>query len=122
MSRGWQTDDVHTDSFGYLTETGDRAAVWEAYLEELRCVLDDLTVLLSNIDAETVVITADHGEAFGEYGAYKHHSGSLHPKIRLVPWVVTSAQDTGSYSPQVEPVEQNEQSTEDALRALGYKM
>jgi hypothetical protein len=113
---------MHKDPLGFLRETGKKNQVWNAYLNELRYVLDDLEVLLSNIDAEKVVISADHGEAFGEYGVYEHHSGSLHPKIRFVPWIVTSANDTGSYSPQIEPVEQSGVSTDDTLKALGYKM
>lgn len=114
--------DVHKDPFGFLEETGDKKTVWDAYLNELRCVLDDLRLLLSNIDAERVIISADHGEAFGEYGISAHHSGSLHPKIRFVPWIVTSATDTGSYSPQIEPIEHGDVSTDETLKALGYKM
>lgn len=117
-----ELDDIHRDPFRFLEETGERQRVWDAYLNELRCVLDDLQILLSNIDAETVIITADHGEAFGEYGVYKHHSGSLHPKVRLVPWIKTSATDTWSYEPEVEPVAQSTVSTGETLRALGYRM
>lgn len=113
---------LHKDPFEFLQETGKKEQVWNSYLNELRYVLDDLEILLSNIDAQKVVISADHGEAFGEYGVYNHHSGSLHPKIRFVPWIVTSASDTGSYSPRIEPVEQGNVSTDDTLRALGYKM
>lgn len=122
LNSGQQLDDVHKDPFGFLKETGKKEQVWDAYLDELRCVLDDLKLLLSNIDAEKVIISADHGEAFGEYGIYKHHSGSLHPKIRFVPWIVTSGTDTGSYSPEIDPVEQNSVSTDETLKALGYKM
>lgn len=38
-----------------------REAFWEAYGENLRIVLDDVAVLLSNGDAETVAITTDYG-------------------------------------------------------------
>lgn len=110
------------EPFSYLRETGKRDEVWNAYIDELRFVLDDIELLLCNINAETVVISADHGEAFGEYSSYNHHTGSLHPKVRVVPWVVTSATDTGSYSPQVEPEEQRNISVDESLRALGYRI
>jgi hypothetical protein len=110
------------EPFKYLREGGDRKDVWNAYLDELRYVLDDVAVLLRNIDAETVVISADHGEAFGEYNIYNHHTGSIHPYIRFVPWAVTSATDTESYSPQVEPQERNDVSVDESLKALGYKI
>ena len=107
--------------FDYLRRTGEGQDVWNAYLNELRYVLEDVAVLLNNIDAETVVISADHGEAFGEFNVYNHYSGSLHPKIRFVPWVVTSATDTQSYSPGIEPVEREHASVDETLEALGYK-
>jgi hypothetical protein len=44
--------------------------------------LDDVETLLNNLDADAVAITADHGEAFGEYAVYEHHAASLHPSIR----------------------------------------
>lgn len=121
LTEGRDPHDHEKEPFTYLQETGDRQAVWNAYLDELRYVLDDVAVLLRNIDAETVVISADHGEAFGEYNIYNHHTGSLHPHIRFVPWVVTSATDTGSYSPQVDPHERGDTSVDEALEALGYK-
>lgn len=109
----------------YLRDTGDLDTVWSAYLDELRYVLDDVELLLENIDAETVAITADHGEAFGEYGIYGHTVGSLHPKVRNVPWAVTSATDSMTYEPQIADSDESgdvvDGATEDMLRALGYK-
>lgn len=107
----------------YLNHTGDKDTVFEAYLNMLRWVLDDVELLLRNIDSEKVVLTADHGEAFGEYGVYYHHAGSLHPHIRQVPWAVTSATDTGSYTPSFAPEDVDEtrrQTVEESLQALGY--
>jgi hypothetical protein len=112
------------DWWGYLAETGDKKTVWESYLADLRYVLDDIELLLENIDAETVAISADHGEAFGEYGILGHKIGSLHPKIRKVPWVVTSGKDTQSYNPTTEEPSTTEVSDEELdrqLEALGYK-
>lgn len=122
------------DWWGYLGETGDYETVWNTYLDELRYVLDDVSLLLENMDAETVAISADHGEAFGEYWEYGHHTGSINPHVRNVPWVETSATDKQTYTPNTDQpggespdgertnVPDEDESTEDRLEALGYKM
>jgi len=112
--------EYETKPFAYLRGGGDYRTVWEAYLNDLRWVLDDVTILLQNIEAETVVISADHGEAFGEYGVYGHSAGSVHPHVRRVPWVTTTATDTGSYSPKVTTSVDVETSAGENLEALGY--
>ncbi len=109
-----------TEPWEYLRQGGDREVVFEAYLDELRYVLDSIELLLKNIDAETVVISADHGEAFGEYGAYGHGPGSIHPHVRFVPWATTTADDSGSYTPDFAPEDVTEQNVDETLRALGY--
>jgi hypothetical protein len=109
-----------TKPFEYLRNGGDRQTVWESYLDDLRWVLDDIEILLQNIDAERVVISADHGEAFGEYGIYGHSSGSIHPYVRRVPWVVTTATNTESYSPKITPSKETGVSANENLEALGY--
>jgi hypothetical protein len=99
-----------------------RESVWDAYLDNLRFVLDEVGVLLENVDAETVVITADHGEAFGEYGFYKHVVGCPLPCMRRVPWATTTATDSKSYEPTApEPqVGEDTVNVEERLRQLGY--
>ena len=62
----------------------DRA--WTAYLDNLRLVLDEVERLLAAADADRAVITADHGEAFGECGFYQHPLGCPHPVVKTVPW------------------------------------
>lgn len=106
--------------FEYLRNGGDFERVWDAYLDNLRDVLDEVSVLLDNLDAERVVISADHGEAFGEFGIYHHPMGVLHPNIRRVPWAISSANDTHTYTPTVERPDEAASETEDHLRALGY--
>lgn len=95
--------------------------VWDAYIENLRYVLDETEVLLSSIDADRVVISADHGEAFGEFRVFGHPSIPI-PQLRKVPWAVTSASDTGDYEPTYEPGD-GEPNTDlsERLEALGYK-
>jgi hypothetical protein len=106
--------------FAYLRDGGKRQTVWEAYLDDLRWVLDDIQIFLENITAEKVVISADHGEAFEEFGVYGHSCGSVHPHVRRVPWVTTTATNTGSYVPAVTPSENTEVSAQENLEALGY--
>lgn len=98
-----------------------RDRVFEAYQDDLRYVLEDISLLLENVSAETVVLSADHGDAFGEYCVYGHGPGRIHPQVRNVPWVETTASDTGTHTPETEPVEQVSESTSEHLEALGYK-
>lgn len=83
-------------------ETGEISVerAWEAYRANLEYVLDDVDLLLKNIDAETVVISADHGNAFGEFGFWGHPPHNPIPILRQVPWVETTARDTGTYEPR----------------------
>ncbi len=78
----------------------DHDAVWDAYLDNLRFVLDEVELLLNNLDAENVIITADHGEGFGEYGFYYHIIGCPLSCVRKVPWVETTAEDKKTYVPK----------------------
>jgi len=96
--------------------------VREAYRENLEVVLDDVTLLLENIDADPAVISADHGNAFGEWGIYGHPNGFLHPSVKMVPWLVTTASDRETYTPDTAESESADvdQTTEDRLRDLGY--
>lgn len=114
------------DLFEYETHFRlDPEKAWESYLADLRYVLDDVELLLDNIDAERVVITSDHGEAFGEYGIYGHPIGSLHPHVRTVPWAVTTASDEGTHTPETprpsKSKEASGQDVDETLEALGYK-
>ncbi|WP_154018408.1 hypothetical protein [Halolamina rubra] len=109
--------------FDYLRDGGDREKVWAQYLDELRWVLDSVGVLLENVDAETAVVTADHGELFGHLGLYSHPTGVPHPGLRRVPWLETSATDTGSYEPRYEEPDRQRAPKETAkqLEYLGYR-
>jgi len=99
-----------------------RDEVYDAYKQTLRWVLDDVEELLQNIDVEKVVITSDHGEAFVEWKAYGHPEGFLHPVVRKVPWVETTAKDNHTREPNIE-IKYNsvETDVEEHLRELGYR-
>lgn len=114
----WNSEDVWT-----LLQEGviTKEEAYTSYVANLRYVLDDIELVLSNLDSERVVITADHGNAFGEWGEYSHGKPYL-GVVRTVPWIETSAQDKEEYTPKVEETTRGEsQSVEEKLRALGYK-
>ncbi|WP_233738227.1 alkaline phosphatase family protein [Halocatena pleomorpha] len=106
------------DQAGY-TLSADR--VWNAYRDNLQYVLDDVELLLENLDANRVVISADHANAFGEFGFWGHPSYMLLPSIRQVPWSVTTGVDNGEYEPTIDRVEEiDDDAVTDRLRDLGY--
>lgn len=99
-----------------------RQEAWESYLDNLRFVLDELEVLLDNVDAENVVITADHGEAFGEFGFYAHQVGCPFPSVRRVPWIETTATDNETFVPKLDPHkdEIEKDRLDEHMKDLGY--
>jgi hypothetical protein len=104
-----------------LRNGASKPDIWGNYLADLRWVLDTVEDLLRNVDAEEVVITADHGDAFGEYGVYSHPMGVPHPHVRKVPWARTSATDSGEYSPQLDrDPDVLDRAVGDQLEKLGY--
>jgi hypothetical protein len=123
--RQGKESDAHRSPLTYLAREGDEEAVWTAYLEELRYGLDNVATLLRNFDAKNVIITADHGDAFGEWWwtglkSYGHPPAGLHPKVRRVPLVRTTAIDEGTYEPEnIDRI--NDVTAEKNLQYLGYK-
>jgi hypothetical protein len=103
--------------------TATREEVWDAYLDNLRLVLNEVGVLLENLEAEKVVITADHGEAFGERNFYRHPVACPLSCVREVPWVETTATNTGSVEPTAPDPERVDtaSSVEERLEQLGYR-
>lgn len=99
-----------------------RQEVWQAYLDNLRFVLDEVETLLSNLDRERVVLTADHGEAFGEYMFYRHPPACPIPSVRKVPWVETTGVDDHTVEPTAPPPSEADRraTIEDRLEQLGY--
>jgi arylsulfatase A-like enzyme len=122
VSEGREPTELERRGYELLEEDeATRDEVYPLYRETLRYVLDDVERLLDNVDAENVAITADHGEAFGEWFAYGHPEGFLHPAVKQVPWVETSAVDSGTADPDLEAETTGESiAVEDHLRDLGY--
>ena len=105
-------------------EKGNRdfEEVWTAYRDNLRWVLDDISRLLSNTDSN-VLITADHGNATGEWYTFGHPPATLCPTARRVPMITVSAIDKQTEDVDVEFVTKRspaDENLQDQLSALGY--
>lgn len=122
---GMKPNSEGTDNAFDLLQRGEisREEHWRRYRENLEYVLDHLVeTLLENLQADDVVITADHGNLFGEYGLYAHPVGVPLPQLRRVPWCPVETTDEESITG--ETPSQPEQSGDDVerrLRDLGYK-
>ncbi|MFB6094478.1 MAG: hypothetical protein ABEJ77_06020 [Halanaeroarchaeum sp.] len=66
---------------------GAKSTLEEYYEDNLRLVLEAVVDLLGDLDGR-VVITSDHGEAFGEEGVWEHHVETPIPALIEVPWLV----------------------------------
>lgn len=119
MAEGRELYKYEKHPFRYLQNGGDKERVWKAYLDNLRYVLDSVEILLRNLDADTVAISADHGEGFGEWGIYGHPAGIPHPFIKRVPWATVSAEDLGERLP-ADHRDVVSTDAEQQLEALGY--
>ncbi|WP_121743419.1 hypothetical protein [Natronorubrum halophilum] len=69
-----------------LVRNGTREAALELYEENLRIALEAIADLIPKLDGR-VVVTADHGEAFGEEGVWEHHIETHIPPLMEVPWL-----------------------------------
>jgi hypothetical protein len=104
-----------------------KETVWSAYRSNLDRAIPVVHDLLDEIPGKTVV-TADHGEAFGEFAwpfpirVYGHPLGVLIPALTEVPWFVSEADERRDITS--EPPRQREQfddgTAAERLRMLGY--
>lgn len=69
----------------FIEEVGKKN-VENYYEKDLRLALENVSRLVSDLDGK-VIVTADHGEAFGENGDYGHPKFSDNPVLRNVPWL-----------------------------------
>lgn len=65
----------------------DIKGVRHYYEDNLRTVLESVSRLMNELEGKTV-ITADHGEAFGEAGIFGHRLETHIPVLLEVPWLV----------------------------------
>ena len=69
-----------------LVKNGTRESAMDLYEENLRIALESVSDLVTELDGD-VVVTADHGEAFGEEGVWEHHIETPIPALMEVPWL-----------------------------------
>jgi hypothetical protein len=69
-----------------VVRNGTQQAALGLYEENLRIVLEDIADFVDELDGD-VVVTADHGEAFGEEGVWEHHIETHIPALVEVPWL-----------------------------------
>jgi hypothetical protein len=73
-----------------ILSNGTRETAMEYHEENLRIALESVAALIDRLDGD-IVVTADHGEAFGEQGVWEHHIETPIPPLIQVPWLeVTS--------------------------------
>lgn len=77
----WETDGIER-----LSDFFRHPDAWEAYLGNLELVLQHVEEILEELEGKTV-ITADHGELFGEKGLYGHREGVYTKELVEVPWL-----------------------------------
>lgn len=97
----------------------DRDTVWEAYRSNLKYVLDSVNDLRMNVDGPRMAVTADHGNALGEWGIYGHGDYPLRA-LRTVPWCTTTASDEKTLDPVVSRYS-TDVDVEERLSDLGYR-
>lgn len=98
-----------------------RETLVDRYRKNLRLGLEYVDVLRNNVDAETVVVTSDHGESFGEHGIWAHPFGFPMGPVKTVPWAKTTAEDRETHEPRYERSQDpDEAEREQILEDLGY--
>jgi len=72
---------------------GVAASMERSYRDTVRASDDFLTHLLDDLSSAdpVTVVHSDHGESFGEHGAYGHHRGDVYEENVHVPFVVHNA-------------------------------
>lgn len=109
-----------------MVEEVGRDTVWEAYEHTLEVIKDDVLQLAGRLNGRTV-ITADHGELFGERAPpfftrlYGHKTGVRYPALVEVPWAVIDGHRRKIVDEGVNEEDSNMDTVEAQLKALGYK-
>lgn len=106
--------------FDFLQAGGNPDVVWDAYLTDLQATVDEIASLCRNVEG-TVVVTADHGEAFGEFDDYGHRPAMLHPQVKFVPWVAVHGVDVGTRDGDLSAYRETDRDVDTQLEALGYR-
>lgn len=78
--------ELNPSSLFSVGKNGTRETLEEYYEENLRLVMGEVQELIKDLDGK-VVVTSDHGEAFGEQGVWEHHVETHIPALVEVPWL-----------------------------------
>lgn len=103
--------------------TVDPSVVRKSYRATLEYALEFVEALFATVDAK-VLVTADHGNAFGEWGVYGHPYAWPQPAVRKVPWVTVEAvarRDHDTRPVLDSGLDAAKADREAQLRALGYR-
>lgn len=65
----------------------DKSFLKEAYVDNLKLVLNYVKDIVEFLGDKKIIITSDHGEMLGENDQYLHPSSE--PEVRIVPWLET---------------------------------
>lgn len=95
--------------------------VWKMYKETLQVALPHVKRLVDELSGKSV-ISADHGNVFGESGLYGHPSYRSHEKLITVPWLEIDKPRKGIVDDKATAHTKREHyhEAEDQLAALGY--
>ncbi|MFB6176226.1 MAG: hypothetical protein ABEI99_03590, partial [Halobaculum sp.] len=100
--------------------------VWKAYRHTLEVALDDVFRVVRELNGKTVV-SADHGELFGDRvpplytKLYGHKTGVRYPSLVRVPWAVSNGDRRRIRDDGVSATDSDTDKIESQLEALGYK-
>lgn len=121
VANGVIRDEPEVDFWWDRLEEGklSREVVWRAYRETLGLTLPHVERLVDELSGRTV-ITADHGNAFGEDNIYGHPMYTNHETLVNVPWHVVEAGRKQIVEEEATVATQTSSNVEGRLRALGY--
>lgn len=117
----------HQLMLGDLSVDGNR--IWELFMENLRTVVPHVERLIENIEGK-VVVTADHGNMFGERARpvptteWGHPPGIYTSELVKVPWletVVGSRRKIVAEEQQSQGDDAEDEEVKKRLERLGYK-
>ncbi len=74
------------DLFKSLKDNGIKEKLKKYYQQNLELALEHVEELINELDGK-IIVTSDHGEAFGEHGVWEHHVETRIPELVEVPWL-----------------------------------
>lgn len=106
---------------GLQAGTVNEDAAWQSYQATLDMAWQWVERVCDSV-AGDVLITADHGNAFGEWGIFGHPFGWPQPAVRRVPWLRVRGQADATLEPRgMLDAEQSSPDRDAQLAALGYR-